>query len=93
MLVQGHIGGSEEERLAEQSSGNLLTQMDRVACAALQTSYTNCLFAAAGRGRKEDHINTELAALQLQVSIAELLLQIIMKQTLFSMLAANVSLQ
>lgn len=67
--------------------------MDMVACSAFQTSYTNCVLAAARRGRKEDHINTELAVLQPEVSIVKLLLQIITKQTSFSMLAANVSLQ
>ena len=64
LVLQRQICGSEEERLAEWWSGNLLTQMDMVACSALQTSYTNCVFAAARRGRKEDHINTELAVLQ-----------------------------
>lgn len=64
VAVQRQIGGSEEERLAEWWSGNLLTQMDTAACSALQTSYTNCVLAAVGRGREEDHINTELAVSQ-----------------------------
>lgn len=64
MAVQRWIAGSEEGRLAEWGSGNLLTQMDMVACSALQTSYTNCVLAAVGRGKEEDHINTELAVLQ-----------------------------
>lgn len=63
VAAQTQAGGSEEERLAEWWSGNLLTQMDMVACSALQTSYTNCVLAAVRRGREEDHINTELAVL------------------------------
>lgn len=64
LVVQGQAGGSEEESLAKWWGGNLLTQMDTVACSALQTSYTNCVLAAAEEGGKEDHINTQLAALQ-----------------------------